>query len=458
MDQFVIFLLLIFFIAVTMGRVEICETETCIKLASTLKRGIKPSINPCDDFYEHVCGAWRENYPVSNAISYIDLHSFLHRNLDNRIIDILKSTSASASSESLLQARKLYNTCKHATVVDKDGPKSLLTQLEKRGDWLLLSHKPASPPTIIWQNYLKMEYQFLLGNPLFGIDIGEKMQSSNTRIIIVKQPDLFLPESNDKESQDHRNMMKSYDTYIRDVASFLKKKRGQRTCNTILKQDIDNMIQFELKLAEKERMRCLKNQHLFLIFVFNGNQYKTPETYRLIKTSGHYRPMCIRRTNNRILHESFKILRIQDFQNIYDENGGNHTNAQINWLEIIQFQFKTFGYNIDSSEMVKVYNMQFFRKLPILLQATDSRTIANYIIWSFVRLNINFSGKTLISKKNKYEDKINGDGVVGGQSEFICSDNPNLYKAISLEYVKRYFPDSNKRKVSVFIYYFPIYG
>ncbi|XP_066592335.1 membrane metallo-endopeptidase-like 1 [Prorops nasuta] len=399
MGRFVMFLLLIFFIEVTIGRVEICDTEHCQKMASILLMGINPSVNPCDDFYEHVCGSWNENYPVSNAIPYIDMYTFLQRNLDVRIIDILKSTWAATNSTSLLQARKLYNTCRLASIVNKDGPKSLLAQIEKLGGWLLLSPKPASPPMNVWQYYLKMEYQFLLDNPLFSIDIGQQTPKSNTQIITIKQPELFLPQSNDKENEGYSKMIESYKIYIRDVAFYLKTKSGERNYNTHLKEEIEKLIQFELKLAE------IKGGELM-------------------------------------------ILRIQEFQKIYDNNGGNHPNAQINLLEIIQFQFKNIGFNIKSSEMIKVFNMEFFRKLPAILEAADSRTIANYIVWSFIRSKVNFSGRTLISKKNEYEDKINGGRVVGDRSEIVCSRNPNLEKAISLEYVKRYFPDSDKRKVT----------
>ncbi|XP_066592361.1 membrane metallo-endopeptidase-like 1 isoform X2 [Prorops nasuta] len=409
MYQFVIFLLLIVFIVVTVCRVEICATESCRMISNDFKMGMKSSINPCDDFYERMCGAWKEMYTGSNAVSYVDTYSFLQRNLNFRILDILKDKSASASSKSLSEAKELYKTCKLASIVNKDGPKSLLAQIEKRGGWPLLSSKLISPAKNIWQNYLKVDYHFLLGNPLFNIDIGQRLQSSRTPMIIIKQPDLFFSETNDKESQDQRDKIKSYGIYILDVVSYINKKGGKCNNNKYIKEEIGKMIQFELKLTE-----------------IRGGE--------------------------------FMVLQIQDFQKIYDENGGNHPSAEINWLEIIQFQFKQFGFNIESSEMIKVFNMQFFRQLPTILEAADSHTIANYIAWSFVRSKISFSGRTLISKKNEYEQKIYGGGVVGDQGEMTCLKNPNLEKAISLEYVKRYFPDSNKRKVTELMnYIFKVY-
>ncbi|XP_077552175.1 uncharacterized protein LOC144166550 [Haemaphysalis longicornis] len=42
------------------GLRALCESEACQRVASQLRRGLNPRSPPCDDFYEHVCGAWKD--------------------------------------------------------------------------------------------------------------------------------------------------------------------------------------------------------------------------------------------------------------------------------------------------------------------------------------------------------------------------------------------------------------
>ena len=39
-----------------------CETETCYNLASDIQRSMNMSIDPCNNFYQYVCGGWQNEY------------------------------------------------------------------------------------------------------------------------------------------------------------------------------------------------------------------------------------------------------------------------------------------------------------------------------------------------------------------------------------------------------------
>ncbi|KAH9372696.1 hypothetical protein HPB48_007777 [Haemaphysalis longicornis] len=51
----------------------LCESEACQRVASQLRRGLNPRSPPCDDFYEHVCGAWKDpGCSISSAQTWLD--------------------------------------------------------------------------------------------------------------------------------------------------------------------------------------------------------------------------------------------------------------------------------------------------------------------------------------------------------------------------------------------------
>ncbi len=77
------------------------------------------------------------------------------------------------------------------------------------------------------------------------------------------------------------------------------------------------------------------------------------------------------------------------------------------------FQEKVPGFNfshylepllprrLNSSEPVVIYALPYFQELTKLVEATEPRTVANYVLWRFVRHRIN----NLVRKRLRYDNK-----------------------------------------------------
>ncbi|XP_066596349.1 neprilysin-11-like isoform X2 [Prorops nasuta] len=366
--------------------------------------GMNTSINPCDDFYEHSCGQWKERHPIPDDAMAISMHRLIETNLDLQIIDILTNTSAEASSKALITARDLYKSCLDVETLEKDGARDLLAHLQKNGNFLLLDPEASISSSNFWQKYLKMDYFLLKDNPLFILNINQNLQDSRTQMITIQKPALFLSETMKMNDPSKTEVLTAYKKYIYDVATYLRRKSGK--CNLQLEdmeKDINELIELEIKLA-------------------------------MIKGNSSF--------NNKI--------SIEEFQNLYNLNGGNYSSAHINWLEAIQFLFKEINFQITKSERLQFFNLDFFRILPEVLKDTNSRTISNYIVWNFIRSKINFSSKSLIAMKKEFIEQVNIGGLPEAKRELMCLRHPNLEKAISLEYVTRYLSESKKHEAQKF--------
>ncbi|XP_066596067.1 neprilysin-11-like isoform X2 [Prorops nasuta] len=406
MGQSLIFILLIAIILIIrIGYAhEVCITEKCIEIANEFKKVMNTSIDPCDDFYGYMCGNWNKYHPVSNndPYRYVDKFSILEDQMRRQKINILTNTSISASSEALKKARELFKLCMNVETIKKDEAKSLLDNLKQNGDWLLLNPESVSSYKMNWQKYLKMEYQFFPYNPFFKLTIFYALLHVNVRLIIIEKPIVFLSDLINADDQRKKKGIAAYKEYIYDVASYLRKESGKHNVHMGMDKEIDELIEFELSLA---------------------------------KTIGS--------TN--------KLMTLEEFQIYYNNIGGNHLNAKIDWLKTIQILFKEAGIAFSTSEKVLIKDLGYLEHLVQILKVTKPRTIANYIVWNFIRYNTKYSGKTLLSIEKKFNHKIYTGELSEFKREFICLMNPNLDKAISLEYINRYFIKSNKDKAQKYI-------
>ncbi|XP_066596102.1 neprilysin-11-like isoform X2 [Prorops nasuta] len=407
MGQSLIFILLITIILIVrIGYAyKVCTTEKCIEIANEFKKVMNTSIDPCDDFYGYMCGNWNKYHPVSNNDPYRyinNMYSTIEDTMRLQKIDILTKKSKSEISVALKKARELFKLCINVEKIKKDEAKSLLDNLKQNGNWLLLNPEPVSSFKINWQKHLKMEYQFFPYNPLFKLTIFYALQHVIVRVIIIEKPKQFLSELINVDDQRKKDRIAAYKEYIHDVASYLRKESGKSNVHKGMDKEIDELIEFELSLA------------------------KTIESRN-------------------------KLMSLEEFQIYYNNIGGNHSNAKIDWLEKIQILFKEAEIAFTTSENVLIQDLGYLEHLVQVLKVTKSRTIANYIVWNFIRHNIKYSGKTLLSIEKKFNDKVYAGQLPEFKREFICLMNPNLDKAISLEYINRYFIKSNKDKAQKYI-------
>ncbi|MES1907806.1 MAG: hypothetical protein MHM6MM_000851 [Cercozoa sp. M6MM] len=101
---------------------EICLTPTCVALASQLSQSVDLTVDPCDDFYQHVCGNWAMVNPrPADRSSYSNFDVLSKRNnaLLRRIFDPKSGAlddefdvaHISEAPSVVRPALELYDTC-----------------------------------------------------------------------------------------------------------------------------------------------------------------------------------------------------------------------------------------------------------------------------------------------------------------------------------------------------------
>ncbi|KAH6935635.1 hypothetical protein HPB50_007208 [Hyalomma asiaticum] len=90
----------------------VCEGDECTRVLDVLLEGANATINPCDDFYSHVCGRWGARMPGRMSYAAENRRNFTE-NLHRLLTNALRSPSLCAQRE--YEMARFYNSC-HAFV------------------------------------------------------------------------------------------------------------------------------------------------------------------------------------------------------------------------------------------------------------------------------------------------------------------------------------------------------
>ncbi|XP_066596347.1 membrane metallo-endopeptidase-like 1 [Prorops nasuta] len=394
-------------VMVAVGRIEICKTKKCELIANQFIDSIKNSTNPCDDFYDYICGSWKEKHPIPIGESFINSIQILSKNVKSQIKGILMDTRP-RNSKALNKARDLFKMCKDIGTIEKNEVKPIIEMIKKLGGW------PAtfSGETKTWQTYYKKGYAFLEPTSLFSINLEPNLRDSKTLMITLRQPTQSLFRSLSSLTRNSKHFKEQYRKYIYNIASYFTKKTHNCAFPSHMKKFIDELIDLELNLVE----------------------------------------ISVPKEANQNIDQMYDTMTIENFQRIfYSQLKEDDSNSNMDWLDLINYLFNEVGFAIEASEFIQTPHLAYFLKLPSVLNKTEPRAIVNIMIWTLVRRTINYSDKTLIDLKNKFYSNFFKEDTEEKNREATCLEHPTLRKAISVEYVNRYFSESTKTEVKQFI-------
>ncbi|XP_026330987.1 endothelin-converting enzyme 2-like [Hyposmocoma kahamanoa] len=138
---FVLFLILLSFaIAMTVLYVKqkrhkpmkLCESRECLRSAANLALSMDPTADPCDDFYQYVCGNWAEDHPRPDAYRSYDWFRDKQTKVYTMVRDFL-AKNITSHHKPVQQAKIMYDSCMDTDTIDKRGLKPVLQILDSLG-------------------------------------------------------------------------------------------------------------------------------------------------------------------------------------------------------------------------------------------------------------------------------------------------------------------------------------
>ncbi|CAF2099472.1 unnamed protein product [Rotaria magnacalcarata] len=373
---------------------DLCLTPYCVKAANYLIESIDQTVDPCEDFFNFVCGTWIENTRIPDDAGAENTFNALRAQLDNNVVDLLSSPPSSGTVEptAVKNARNLYQSCIDEAGIESEGVESILGLIKTQfGGWPILEGPSWDNSTFNLMDVLLNLRKY--SNSIFyrvGTSIDEK--NSTNYDIEIGQGDLGLGQKQYYTTET--NITVAYRQFMRDIAKSLADDVS------MVDIDINDMFDFEKTISEYH-------------WSSSEQRARDNETVRTI-----------------LSNLSLTLDTTFDFTDYVIRS---YLLGNITLLE---------------TDVIFVRELEYLRNVSDIVNQASSRTLQNYMIWRFVMHRVRDMPQSLRLFRDRFERIFRGTSAESPRT-IQCGRyiNDNMGFAVSKLYIKRFF-DENARNQS----------
>ncbi|KAK7072076.1 hypothetical protein SK128_024308 [Halocaridina rubra] len=381
----------------TRNGTTVCETSACAIAGAQIIEAIDFSTNPCDNFYQFACGGWINKHPIPED-GRDAVYDEVYFTVDKRLELILESGPPANAPLPLNMTRTFYDACNDTDTLEVAGLFPLISVMEINGDWPMITENWDPANFDLQQSLVRL--RDLNANPLLAVGVDTNVLNTTQNIIYLDAG--TLPLSVGIMGNPSDTVLNAYRTYMHDTAKEMKDQISPGLPDSVIAPQVEEVIQFEMAFSQ---------------IVINAAEHNTDPTW---------------------------LTTISGIQSDTDDG----TVGVFDWLAFMQLIFADTGVLIQDSEPVLSFKSPFFADFSNFLAATDTRIVANAILWWWVyELSTETTSRMREIAYNFNEDLT---GAQAPDRSAVCTrmTNLDLGFAVSRDYVDRYFSPAAKQEVS----------
>ncbi|XP_046670651.1 neprilysin-2 isoform X2 [Homalodisca vitripennis] len=369
---------------------DICLTPGCVYAAAEILKNMNPDVDPCDNFYEHVCGNFIKDTIIPDDKSSLTLFSKIDDTLTDQLRMVIEEPSAENEAKPFRMAKSLYKACMNKTQIEAAGLDHIKEIVKRMGGWPVLEGDLWDEGSFTWKDTTyKFKDEGFSIDYLIDFSITTDYKNSTIRVIDLDQASLSLSREYLVKGMEEKLVAALY-SYMVDIAVLFGADRTRAT------KELKESLEFEIKLA---------------------NISLPPEERR--DANKLYNPMTIPE-----LQEKF---------------------PSIPWYEYFSTILpKSIELRPDEVAIVDVPS--YISGLEVLLSTTPKRIQANYLLWKAVASAVSSLTETLRKRQLEYGTALTGRTEREPRwKECVGLSAGSLSLAVGSLYVKRFFKEDAKK-------------
>ncbi|CAG2246767.1 unnamed protein product [Mytilus edulis] len=312
---------------VTKDDTDICTKPECVHSSSYITAQMNLSADPCQDFYQFICGNWENTVTIPDSRPKYNIFSVVSDQNKVYIRKILQSNSTvikGQHSETVQKMKTYYKMCLDTSKINELGSEPLTQFIKMIGGWTVTDTGFDESKWKLEDVLAKINiYNFA---PLFDVGITIDDKNSSQYVLSFTQPDLTL-----KTEEEYNTTYSSY-------------------------KDLRNaMLDFGATLGQ------------YLGGDYNETRQKMEDIYNFEKQlSEIFVPKEILRQPDLIYHK----MTLKELQGIMG-----------NWIDLSEYLQNFLGYKLSEDTDVIVYTPDYLTKLAPIMQKTlsNKQLLANYM-------------------------------------------------------------------------------
>uniref|UniRef100_A0A0N5AT03 Neprilysin-1 n=1 Tax=Syphacia muris TaxID=451379 RepID=A0A0N5AT03_9BILA len=307
------------------------------KAADHFLKSINPKVDPCTDFYEFACGNWHAYNQIPADLASYGHFAAIREKVTKEMRDLLNSHETS-TSRAINNLRQIYHGCMDTEKLEEVRGTELVKAIKEMNHWPIVFNETWDPSF-----YNLTDLLIYLGNSramdvFFDLYISPDQRNVSVRLIHIDQGTLGLG-SNARDyyldGKRYAKQLAAYEKYITDKVLLIAEDAGIYKTADMIADEVREIMDFERRLAK--------------IMVSENERRNYTKLYNLHKYS--------------------------DLQKLL---------PNVDW----DYYFRSLmpydlHYYLNENPNIIVNEVDYFKRLSVLLEKTDKRILTNYIIWRY---------------------------------------------------------------------------